>query len=159
MFIFSFGASFSSFQFILSTISGDCTGALLFCSSLIGSRLCSPGRCSRTLFSLSSRFSLRVAAAGLSGAVDVLRPGRARCVVLVRRRWFASGWPVWVMWWPVLAWLAVCGRCSCFYVTCLPSGMLLCGVPGFGTSVRVVVLLLAVLWLVRHRLCRPTAAV
>ena len=67
----------------------------LFCSSLVGSRLCSPRRCSWTLFLLSCRFALRVAAAALSGVVDVLRPGRARCVVLVRRCWFASGRPVW----------------------------------------------------------------
>ena len=125
--------------------------ALLFCSSLVGSRLCSPRRCSRTLFSLSSRFVLRVAAAGLSGAVDVLRLGRARCMVLVRRRWFASGRPVWVVWWPVWAPLAVFGRCSCPYVTCFPPGMLFHGVPSFGTPARVVVVF-AVLWLVRHRL-------
>ena len=66
----------------------------LFCSSLVGSRLCSPRWCSRTLISLSSPFVLRIAAAGLSGVVDVLRPGRARCVVLVRWCWFTSGRPV-----------------------------------------------------------------
>ena len=34
---------------------------------------------------LSSSFVVKFAVAGLSGVVDVLRPGRARCVVLVRR--------------------------------------------------------------------------
>ena len=58
----------------------------LSCSSLIGSWLCSPHRCSWTWLSLSSRFVLRVAAACLSGAVDVSRLGRARCVVLIRQR-------------------------------------------------------------------------
>ena len=62
----------------------------LSCSSLIGSRLCSPRRCSWTWFSLSSWFVVRLPAACLSGAVDVSRPGRAQCVVLVRRRLFAS---------------------------------------------------------------------
>ena len=33
------------------------------------------------------------------------------------------------------------------------------GVPGFGMSARVVVVLLALLWLVRHRLRRPMAGV
>ena len=55
-------------------------------SSLIGSQLCSPRRCSWTMFLLSSWFVLRVAAACLSGAVAVSLPGRARCVVLVRWR-------------------------------------------------------------------------
>ena len=96
----------------------------LSCSSLIGSRLCSPRRCFQTWFLLSSRFVLRVAAPCLSGAVDMSRPGRARCLVLVRRRWFASGQPVWVAWWPVCAWSAVFGRCSCPYVACVPSGTL-----------------------------------
>ena len=128
----------------------------LCCSSLIGSRLCSPRRCSRTR-SLSSRFVLRVAAACLSDAVDVSRPGRARCVVWIRRRLFDSGQPVWVAWWPVWARLAVFGRCSYPYTACFPSGMLFRGVPGFGISAHVVVVLLALLWLVRHRLRRPIA--
>ena len=130
----------------------------LSCNSLVGSRLCSPRRCSRTWFLLSSWFVLRVAAAGLSGAVDVLRPGRTRCVVLVRRCWVASGRPVWVVCCPVWARPAVFGCCSCPYVACFPSGMLFRGVPGFGTSSRVVVVLLALLWLVRHRLRRPIAS-
>ena len=93
----------------------------LSCSSLIGSRLSSPRRCSRMWFSLSSWFVLRVAAACLSGAVDVSRSGRARYVVLGRRRLFASGQPVWVAWWPVWAGPVVFGRCSCPYVACFPS--------------------------------------
>ena len=94
----------------------------LSCSSLVGSRLCSLHRCSWTWFSLSPRFVLRAAAASLSVEVDVLQPGRAQCVVLVLQRWFASGRPVWVVWWPVSARPAVCGRCSCPYVACFPSG-------------------------------------
>ena len=129
----------------------------LSCSSLIGSRLCRPRRCSRKWFSLSSRFVLRVAAACLSGAVDVSRPGRAWCVVLVRLRLFAGGQPVWVAWWPVCARPAVFGRCSCPYVACFPSGMLFRGVSGFRMSARVVVVLLALPWLVRHHRRRPTA--
>ena len=127
------------------------------CSSLVGSRLCSPRRCSRAWFSLSSRFVMRVAAACLSGAVDVSRLRRARCVVLVHWRFFASGRPIWVAWWPVWARLAVFGRCSCPYVACFPLRMLFYGVPGFGMSARVVVALLALLWLVGHRLRRPMA--
>ena len=106
----------------------------LSCSSLVRSRLCSPRRCSPTSFSLSSRFVLRVAAAGLSGAVDVLRPGRARCLVLVRRRWFASGRPVCVVWWPVWAQPAVfvavvvptllVSRRGCCFAVCPVSGHL-----------------------------------
>ena len=129
----------------------------LSCSSLIDSRLCSPRQCSGTWFSLSSWFVLRVAAACLSRAVDVSRPGRDRRVVLVRRRLFASGRPVWVLWWPVWARPAVFGRCSCPYIACFPSRMLFGGVPGFRTSARVAVVLLALLWLVRHRLRRPMA--
>ena len=129
----------------------------LSCSSLSGSRLCSPRRCSRTWSSLSSRFIRRVAAACLSGAVYVPRLGRARCVVLVRRRLFAGGQPVWVAWWPVWARLAVSGRCRCPYVACFLSGMLFRGVPGFKMSARVAVVSLALPWLVRHRLRRPMA--
>ena len=108
----------------------------LSCSSLMGSWLCSPGRCSRTWFPLSSRFALRVAAACLSGASYVPQPGRARCVVLVRWRLCAGGQPVWVACWPVWARPAVSGRCSCPYVACFPSEMLFRGVPNFG-DVRV----------------------
>ena len=103
----------------------------LSCSSLIGSRLCSPRRFSRTRFSLSSQFVLRVAAACLSDAVDVSRPGRARCVVLVCRRLSASSQPVWVAWWPIWARPAVFGCCSCPYVACLLLGMLFRGLSGF----------------------------
>ena len=76
--------------------------------------------------------------------------------------WFAGvGSPVvgssGVVWWPVWAWRAVFGRCSCPYVTFFPSGVLFRGVLGFGTSARVVVVLLPVRWLVRHRLRRPMA--
>ena len=122
----------------------------LTCSSFIGSRLCSQRRCSRTWFSLSPWFVLRVPAACLSGALDVSRPGHAGCVVLVLRRLFAGGQPVWVAWRPVRARLAVFGRCSCPYVACFPSRMLFRGMPGFRMSARVVVVLLAVPWLVRH---------
>ena len=93
----------------------------------------------------------------LSGGVDVSRPGRVRCVVLVRRRLFASGWPVWVAWWPVWARSAVFGRRSCPCVACLSSGTLFRVVPGFRMSALVVVVLLALLWLVRHCLHRPMA--
>ena len=71
---------------------------------------CSPRRCSRMLSLLSSPLVLRFVVAGLSDVAVVLRPGRARCVVLVRRRpgrqWSARpglcggphgpGWPRWV---------------------------------------------------------------
>ena len=129
----------------------------LSCSSWIGNWLCSPRRCTRTWFSLSSPFVLRIVAACLSGAVDVSRPGRARCVLLVGRSLFASGRPVWVAWWAVWARLAVFGRCSCPYVACFLSGMLFRCVPGFGTSACAVVVLLALPWLVRHQLRRPMA--
>ena len=49
------------------------------------------------------------------------------------------------------------GRCSCPYVACFPSGMLFRGVPSLRMSARVVVVLLALLWLARHRLRRPMA--
>ena len=94
----------------------------LCCSSLIGSRLCSPRRCSRTWFSLSSRLVLRVAAACLSGAVYVPRRWSARCVVLVGRRLFAGGQPVWVAWWPVWARPAVFGRCIFSSARLFPGG-------------------------------------
>ena len=106
----------------------------LSCSSFISSPLCSPRRCSRTWFSLSSRFVLRVAAACLSGAVDWSRPGCARCVVLVRRRLFASGQPIWVVWWPVWARPAVSDRCSCPYVAHSSSGMLFWRCARFGDA-------------------------
>ena len=129
----------------------------LSCSSFIGSWLHSPRRCSQMWLSLSSRFVLRVAAACLSAAVDVSRLGRARCVVLVRRRLFASSWLVWVAWWPVWARPAMFCRSGRPYVACFPSGMLFAVCPDFGTSARVVVVLLALLWMVRHRLRRPMA--
>ena len=46
---------------------------------------CSPRRCSRMSSVLSSRFVLGFEVAGLSDLVVVLRPARARRVVLVRR--------------------------------------------------------------------------
>ena len=64
----------------------------LACASW-GSLRCSPRWCSRMLSLLSFRFVVRFAVAGLSGVVNLLRPGRARCVVLVRwcrgRQWSA----------------------------------------------------------------------
>ena len=68
---------------------------------------CSPRRCSRMLSLLSSRLVLRFVVAGLSDVAVVLRPGRARHVVLARcrrgRQWSACvgfcggphgpGWP------------------------------------------------------------------
>ena len=94
--------------------------------------------------------------AGLSDVVVVLRPGRARCVVLVCR---CCG----------CQWSARPGLCSgpygpgrpCLvavnvpYVICFRLGVLCRGLPGFGTSARVVVVLLPVLWLVHRRLRRP----
>ena len=74
---------------------------------------------------LSSRFVLRFAVAGLSGVVDALRPGGARCVVLVRRcrghQWLARfglcGGPYGPSR-PCLVAVAV------LYVSYFPSGML-----------------------------------
>ena len=92
----------------------------------------------------------------LSNVVVLLRPGRARCVMLVR--WCRGG-----------QWLARPGLCSGSYgpgrpglvtvavpyVICFPSGVLFRGLPGFGTSARVVVVLSPVLWLVRRGLRCP----
>ena len=78
----------------------------LGCVSLVRLR-CSPRRCSRMLSWLSSRFIRRFVADGLSDMAVVLRPGRARRVVLVGccrgRQWLARpgscrgpygpGWP------------------------------------------------------------------
>ena len=54
---------------------------------------CSPRRCSQMLSLLSSRLVRRFAVAGLSDVAVVVRPGRARRVVLVRcrhgRQWLA----------------------------------------------------------------------
>ena len=121
----------------------------LSCSSLIGSRSCSPRRCSWTRFLLSSRISsegcgglpVRCGLCVPTGACPVRDVGSP----VVVRRWFVWALP------------AVSGRCSCPYVASSPSGMLFRGVPGFRMSARVAVVLLVLPWLLRHRLCRPMA--
>ena len=94
--------------------------------------------------------------AGLSDVVDVLRPGRARCVVLVRRcrgrQWSARPGLCGGLYGPGRPCLVAV---AVPYVICFPSGVFFCSLPGFGTYSRVVVVLLSVLWLVRRRLRRP----
>ena len=94
--------------------------------------------------------------AGLSGVVDVLRPGRARCVVLVRRcrgrQWSARPGFCGGPYGPGLPCLVAV---AVPYVIRFPSGVFLRGLLGFGTSVRVVVVLLPVLVLVSRHLRRP----
>ena len=74
-----FCSSSGSYTVVLATLWSAC--------ALWGRLRCSPRRCSRMLSLLSSRLVLRLVVAGLSDvAVIVLRPGRARRDVLVRRR-------------------------------------------------------------------------
>ena len=105
---------------------------------------------------LYSRFVLRFAVAGLSGLVDVLQPGRARCVVLVcrcrGRQWSARPGLCGGLYGPDRPCLVAV---AVPYVICFPSGVVFRGLPGFGTSARVVVVLLPVLQLVRLHLRRP----
>ena len=94
--------------------------------------------------------------AGLSGVADVLRPGRARCVVLVRRcrgrQWSARPGLCGGLYGPGRPCLVTV---AVPYVICFPSGVFFRGLSGSGTSARVVVVLLPVLCLVRRRVRRP----
>ena len=69
---------------------------------------CSPRRCSRMLSWLSSRLARRFVVAGLSDVAVVVRPGRARRFVFVRRRRGRQ-------------WLAPPGLCGCPYGPGWPS--------------------------------------
>ena len=63
----------------------DLSAALWSACASWGQLPCRPRRCSRMLSVLSSRLVLRFVVAGLSDLAVVLRPGRARRIVLFRR--------------------------------------------------------------------------